>query len=111
MSLKLSDRQPDASAHKVGCSLRACLRLTVAITFLLVLGRCNLSVAHEGHQPLPTKGVQVDTDRGYITLSGQARSAIGLQTDEVSVGDVSSRLFVFAETVAPWNSKVACSAW
>lgn len=110
MSLKLSDRQPDASAHKVGCSLRACLRLTVAITFLLVLGRCNLSVAHEGHQPLPTKGVQVDTDRGYITLSGQARSAIGLQTDEVSVGDVSSRLFVFAETVAPWNSKAFGSA-
>jgi membrane fusion protein, heavy metal efflux system len=66
--------------------------------------------AHEGHQPLPTKGVQVDTDRGYITLSRQARDAIGLETAEVTVGEVSSRLFVYAEAIAPWNAKAFGSA-
>ncbi len=38
--------------------------------------------AHEGHQPLPTKGVQVDIQRGQLTLSAQACNAIGLQTEE-----------------------------
>ncbi|MDX1929338.1 MAG: BON domain-containing protein [Pirellulaceae bacterium] len=56
-----------------------------------------ISFAHAGHQPLPTKDVQVDTYRGYITLSGQARDAIGLETAEVSVGEVSSRPFVYAK--------------
>ncbi len=41
------------------------------------------------------QSVQVDTDRGYITLSRQARDAIGLETDEVSVGEVSSGLFAY----------------
>ncbi len=66
--------------------------------------------AHEGHQPLPSKGVQVDTDRGYITLSRQARDAIGLDTTEVSVGEVSSKLFAYAETIAPWDAKAFGSA-
>ncbi len=66
--------------------------------------------AHEGHQPLPTKGVQVDTERGYITLSGQARNAIGLETTEVAIGDVSSQQTAYAEAVAPWNAKAFGSA-
>jgi membrane fusion protein, heavy metal efflux system len=70
----------------------------------------SFTQAHEGHQPLPTKGVQVDTDRGHITLSGQARDAIGLETAEVTVGEVSSRLFAYAETIAPWNAKAFGSA-
>ncbi len=69
-----------------------------------------MCVAHEGHQPLPTKGVQVDTNRGYITLSAQARQTIGLETAEVSVGEVSSRLFAYAETIAPWSAKAFGSA-
>ncbi len=83
-------------------------RLSGGLFFLLMA--CSISTAHEGHQPLPTKGVQVDTDRGYITLSRQARDAIGLETDEVSVGEVSSGLFAYAETVAPWNAKAFGSA-
>jgi membrane fusion protein, heavy metal efflux system len=67
-------------------------------------------IAHEGHQPLPSKGVLVDTERGYVTLSSQAREAIGLQADEVVVGEVSSNLFAYAETVAPWQSKAFGSA-
>jgi hypothetical protein len=66
--------------------------------------------AHEGHQPLPTKGVQVDTDRGYITLSAQARDAIGLETAEVATGVVSSRLAAYAEVVTPWNTRAFGSA-
>ncbi len=67
-------------------------------------------MAHEGHQPLPSKGVQVDSERGYITLSGQARSAIGLATEEIRVGEVETTIALYAETVAPWQSKAFGSA-
>ncbi len=83
--------------------------LRVAFLLSLVLAS-SATLAHEGHQPLPSKGVQVDTARGYITLSGQARSAIGLETAEVSVGTVSTNLFAYAESVAPWNAKAFGSA-
>ncbi|MEQ1827814.1 MAG: efflux RND transporter periplasmic adaptor subunit [Pirellula sp.] len=83
------------------------MRLAMLLTLSLA---SSLSLAHEGHQPLPTKGVQVDTERGYINLSGQARDAIGLETAEVTVGEVSSRLFAYAETIAPWNAKAFGSA-
>ncbi len=66
--------------------------------------------AHEGHQPLPTKGVQVDTHSGHVTLSAQARAAIGLESEEVVVGTVSSTLNVYAESVTPWQSKAFGSA-
>ena len=80
----------------------------VFLTTVLSVG--SSALAHEGHQPLPSKGVQVDTQRGYITLSSQARSAIGLQTEVVVVGEVASTLFAYAETVAPWESKAYGSA-
>jgi RND family efflux transporter MFP subunit len=66
--------------------------------------------AHEGHQPLPTKGVQVDTARGKITLSKQARDSIGLVADEVSIGNVATLTQVYAETVTPWQSTAFGSA-
>lgn len=70
----------------------------------------DLLCAHEGHQPLPTQGVQLDMERGYITLSTQARNAIGLETVEVAVGEVSSTLFSYAEAIAPWDAKAFGSA-
>ena len=70
----------------------------------------SICYAHEGHQPLPTKGVQVDTQNGYVTLSGQARSAIGLLSEEVVVGTVASKMNVYAESVTPWQAKAFGSA-
>lgn len=81
----------------------ACFVLTVC-----VMG--DLATAHEGHQPLPTKGVQVDTAHGSISLSRQARDAIGLESSEVTMGTVSSTLFAYAETVSPWQAKAFGSA-
>ena len=85
------------------------LRLTTRTVLLWSLS-CLASLAHEGHQPLPTKGVQVDTANGQLTLSAQARAAIGLESEEVSVGVVQSSLVTYAETVAPWQAKAFGSA-
>ena len=70
----------------------------------------SLLDAHEGHQPLPSKGVQVDAQKGRITLAGQARDTIGLETQEVIVGTVTSELKVYAESLAPWQAKAMGSA-
>lgn len=70
----------------------------------------GLVFSHEGHQPLPTKGVQVDVQKGEVTLSAQARATIGLQTGEVVTGQVASTLKVYAESVSPWHAKAFGSA-
>lgn len=77
---------------------------------LLFSTHAMLVKAHEGHQPLPTKGVQVDAQNGQLTLSAQARDAIGLQAEELVVGTVASTLTVYAESVTPWQAKAFGSA-
>lgn len=110
MGTQLLNHQPQANSHKKDCSLRAFLRLTFATFAILVIPRFNASEAHEGHQPLPTKGVQVDTERGHITLSAQARQAIGLEAEEVAIGEVASTLTAYGETVSPWQGRAFGSA-
>ncbi len=87
-------------------------RVFLAIGFTLTVFACREAKvgAHEGHQPLPTTGVEVDTQSGRVTLSARARSAIGVQTEEVVVGKVASTLDVYAETITPWHSKAFGSA-
>ncbi|MBU6174901.1 MAG: efflux RND transporter periplasmic adaptor subunit, partial [Planctomycetes bacterium] len=80
------------------------------LSFILTILAGLSAVAHEGHQPLPTRGVQLDSWRGYLVLSAQARDAIGLESEEVTVGDVGSEMVAYAETVAPWNAKAFGSA-
>jgi len=77
---------------------------------LLYCAHALTTRAHEGHQPLPTKGLQVDTQNGHITFSGQARAAIGLQAEELVEGTVASALKVYAESVTPWQAKAFGSA-
>ncbi len=87
------------------------LQLKVRLVALLLLAMAtSLADAHEGHQPLPTKGVQVDAENGLLTLSAKSRDAIGLRSEEVSVGTVASTLKVYAESVTPWQAKAYGSA-
>ena len=59
--------------------------------------------AHEGHAPLPTKGAQVDVQKGTIVLSGQAREALGVQTAEVALRPSEQRVLAYVNLVAPWQ--------
>lgn len=81
-----------------------CLLLLIVFSFTCV------SFGHEGHQPLPTKGVQIDFERGHITLSKQARNTIGVQTVELRELPVSNTLRGNLELVVPWNSHAFASA-
>ncbi len=73
---------------------------TLVMTLLLVTGASV--VAHEGHQPLPTKGVQIDLETGYLTLSRAARDVLNVQTVEVHSGEVEGTVRAYATVVPPW---------
>lgn len=71
----------------------ACL-LTVGVTVLL---------AHEGHAPLPTKGVQVDVARGHVLLTPAAREGLAVTTAEVEAGALEGTLLAYATVELPWS--------
>ena len=63
----------------------------------------SFAFAHEGHAPLPTKGVQVDVDKGLATLSDEARKALGVETADVVEGQVAERVMSYARVTVPWQ--------
>jgi len=68
--------------------------VTVAVTWLF---------AHEGHAPLPTKGVQVDSEKGVITLSPDARNILDVRTEVVSPRVAEDKVLAYATLVSPWQ--------
>jgi RND family efflux transporter MFP subunit len=75
---------------------------TVAIMLLLQVTGAPV-LAHEGHQPLPTKGVQIDLQGGHLTLSRAARDVLDVQTGEVRSGEVAGAVRAYATVVPPWT--------
>ena len=58
---------------------------------------------HEGHQPLPTKGVQIDLKAGHLTLSRAARDVLDVQTADVRAGNVAGAVRAYATVTPPWT--------
>ncbi len=69
-------------------------------------GQCGtVSVrAHEGHQPLPTRGVEVDLKKGRVLLSAAARQVLDVRTVEVRSGRHERGLRAYSTIVAPWTA-------
>src|SRR5262245_61003733 len=59
--------------------------------------------AHEGHAPLPTRGVTVDADRGQIFLSPETLEALQIQTAEVRRGPLDEHVLAPVTVAAPWQ--------
>ncbi|MBL8794199.1 MAG: efflux RND transporter periplasmic adaptor subunit [Planctomycetia bacterium] len=68
--------------------------LTAAVTWLW---------AHEGHAPLPTRGAQVDVEKGIVVLSREARDALDVQTAFVEMQAIEERVPAYALLTAPWR--------
>src|SRR5207247_1270309 len=77
--------------------LLACLALTTVAAVWVW--------AHEGHQPLPTRGVSVDPVKGLIVLSPETRVALRPQTAEVKEGSLPDEVLAQATVVAPWQQR------
>ncbi|MCX7423843.1 MAG: efflux RND transporter periplasmic adaptor subunit [Planctomycetia bacterium] len=70
---------------------------------LLLVLFAALAFGHEGHQPLPTRGVQVDLKSGKISLSRSARELIDVRTVAAERRESTERLRAYATVVAPWT--------
>ncbi|MBX7106162.1 MAG: efflux RND transporter periplasmic adaptor subunit [Gemmataceae bacterium] len=73
-----------------------------AIAALLTVG-VTVLLAHEGHAPLPTKGIQVDVARGHLLLTPAARDSLAITTAEVEVKPVEGSLLAYATVELPWT--------
>ncbi|MBC7818029.1 MAG: efflux RND transporter periplasmic adaptor subunit [Planctomycetaceae bacterium] len=69
----------------------------------LLIIQATQAFGHEGHQPLPTKGVQVDLKKGHITLSKAARDVLDVRTVAAERRESTERLRAYATIVAPWT--------
>lgn len=74
--------------------------LLVACCFV---GAVRAVLAHEGHEPLPTKGVVVDVEDGTLALSRAAHRALMIETADVTGHAIDSRTTAYARLVPAWK--------
>src|SRR5438270_13544921 len=67
--------------------------------------------AHEGHKPLPARGVDVgEVAQGRLTVSREAREALGVQTAEVVDRALPATVLAHAALVTPWQRHAFASS-
>lgn len=88
----------------IGDSSRLVARIATLLCLYVGCVSHGLIQAHEGHKPLPTKGVDVDANSGTLVLSASARDAIEVKTQEVLQGPLASNLNAFGTLAVPWNN-------
>jgi len=80
-----------------------CWLMTVCLTAAIVS-------AHEGHKPLPTRGMEINAETGKMVLTKSARSTLDVQTAEVGPKKVSQSLLAYGTLVSPWNRHAMVSS-
>lgn len=78
--------------------------------FSAVLTGAALPVPHEGHAPLPAKGVEVNLEKGTVLVTREARDALAIQTSEVVLQAGEERILAYARIVAPWQQHALVAA-
>ena len=78
------------------------LPIAVGLAVSLALSQ---AVAHEGHAPLPTKGVQVDAAKGLLTLSPDAQKSLGVQIAPAEKRELASTVLAYVTLVTPWQQQ------
>ncbi len=66
--------------------------------------------AHEGHKPLPTRGMEVNMETGKMVLTKSARTTLDVQTAEVGPQNVTQSLLAYGTLVSPWNRHAMVSS-
>lgn len=77
-------------------------RLVLGVGLFLTVA-AGVLLAHEGHAPLPTTGTQVDTAKGLVVLSADARQALDVRTAEVGTDAPPATILAYATLAAPWQ--------
>jgi multidrug efflux pump subunit AcrA (membrane-fusion protein) len=81
---------------------RRIVNLMVVFAVLVVFYGAN-ALGHEGHKPLPTRGVDVDLEGGAMVVSPEALGALGVETSPVVKGNTRETFSAYGSLVVPWN--------
>lgn len=73
------------------------------IFIFFVLAFATLVYAHEGHRPLPTRGMEVDVVTGKMVLTKSSRDLLDVRTQDVLSGLVEESIATYGQIVVPWN--------
>lgn len=95
--------RPWRKARQPGCPQPARPPIARILVACSLAGTVGTVRAHEGHEPLPTKGVVVDTERGTLALSRVAHRALAVETADVTGYAIDSRTTAYARLVPAWN--------
>lgn len=82
---------------------RATRPRTLTAVSLVAAIVAHAALGHEGHAPLPSKGVEVDVERGTLVVSAAAVRALQVDVAEVASASFDTRVLAYARLVAPWN--------
>ena len=77
----------------------------VAIAIAVFFAGWTVAFAHEGHEPIPSKGASVDAKRGAIALSATSRELLDVRTGEVVALRHQDRIRTFATIESPWGRR------
>ena len=70
----------------------------------------TFAFAHEGHKPLPTRGMEVNAETGKMILTKSARATLDVQTAEVGPQKVTQSILAYGTLVSPWNRHAMVSS-
>lgn len=66
--------------------------------------------AHEGHRPLPTRGMAVNVESGNMILTKAARETLDVKTVEAESRDILQTLNTYGTIVTPWDRHAVISS-
>lgn len=79
--------------------------IVVSLAALTCVAWHSSTHAHEGHEPIPSKGAAVDAARGAIALSATSRKMLDIRTGEVVRLRHQDRVRTFATIESPWGQR------
>lgn len=94
--------------HLGECRARSFVRRLLGSS--LVLSAVVLVSAHEGHQPLPTRGVEVNLETGEVVLSADSARLLGVATVEPRRTLVSQEVVAPVTLVPTWSGAAVATA-
>lgn len=86
------------------------MRYRHRLWLLLAAAGAALAVAHDGHKPLPARGMEVYPHTGRLILTSKARNNLDLRTTEVITASLTSSFPAYGTVVAPWNQHAVVSS-
>jgi RND family efflux transporter MFP subunit len=67
-------------------------------------------LAHEGHKPLPTRGIEVDHDAGTLVVTRSVLTMLDLKTEELASRPIIETITTNGTVVAPWTHYAVISS-